>query len=155
MDFLGLTFYLNTGPYKSFNKPNNTLYKQNSTPPNVSKKQTFGIKQKVELYIFRQETFWRNGHCVLARTENSGYNHKLHFDDQCRGFKKKRSRKLNLIYFNPPYSAGVNTRVGAKVLKLVDTCLPPANPLQKYLTDIESKKLQNNTKYATNYYSTQ
>ena len=45
--------------------------------------------------------------------------------------KKKRCRKRNTIYFNPPYSAGVKSRVGAQILKLVDDCFPKTNPLYK------------------------
>ena len=35
------------------------------------------------------------------------------------------------MYFNPPYSDGVKTRVGAKILNLVKECFPETNPLHK------------------------
>ena len=51
----------------------------------------------------------------------------------------KRCRKRNNIYFNPPYSAGVNSRVGAQILKLVDTCFPTTNPLHKIFSILTIK----------------
>ena len=38
--------------------------------------------------------------------------------------------KLDIIWFAPPYSVNVNTRVGAQILSLVDSCFPPNNTLQ-------------------------
>ena len=45
--------------------------------------------------------------------------------------KKKRCRKRKQIYFNPPYSTGVNSRVGGQILSLVDSCFTSTNPLRK------------------------
>ena len=36
-----------------------------------------------------------------------------------------------MIYFNPPYSLGVSTRIGAMFLKILDTCFAKPNPLYK------------------------
>ena len=45
--------------------------------------------------------------------------------------KRKRNRGRKIIYFNPPYSVNVATKIGAKFLKIIDTCFPPGHPLHK------------------------
>ena len=42
-------------------------------------------------------------------------------------FGNKRSR--NITWFNPPYSANVVTSIGAKFLKILDTCFPTTHSL--------------------------
>ena len=48
--------------------------------------------------------------------EKSGFTEKLKYD---KGNGRKRNRKRNIIYFNPPYNASVKTNVGQFFLKLV------------------------------------
>ena len=35
------------------------------------------------------------------------------------------------MWFNPPWNSEVETNIGKEVLKLVDECFPPENPLSK------------------------
>ena len=46
-------------------------------------------------------------------------------------FQEKRSRKRNVIWFNPPFSANVATNIGRKFLKAIDECFPKGHPLHK------------------------
>ena len=46
---------------------------------------------------------------------------------------KKRTRKRNISWFNPPYSENVRTNVGKKFLNLLDRCFPPGHQLHKLL----------------------
>ena len=50
------------------------------------------------------------------------------------GGGKKRNRKRNPTWFNPPYSANVKSNVGRDFLKLIDTAFPTSNPLHKLFT---------------------
>ena len=48
--------------------------------------------------------------------------------------KKKRSRKrCEVLWWNPPYSTNIKTRVGAKFLKLIDKHFPKSHPLNKVI----------------------
>ena len=47
------------------------------------------------------------------------------------GSCQKTKRKRKVIYFNPPYSLGVSTRIGAIFLKIFDKCFAKPNPLYK------------------------
>ena len=45
----------------------------------------------------------------------------------------KGGNPRNVTYFHPPYSLNVKTNVGARFLKLIDSCFPPLHPLAKIL----------------------
>ena len=80
---------------------------------------------------------WLLCNCLLARSLSdylsSGYEYKLHFDKDATSRSSRKNRKRNITWFNPPYSANVSTPLGAKFLKIIDTCFPPTNPLRKIL----------------------
>ena len=46
---------------------------------------------------------------------------------------KRKTRSRRVTWFNPPYSANVSTSIGAKFLKIIDTCFPPTHTLHKIL----------------------
>ena len=46
---------------------------------------------------------------------------------------KKKSRKRNETWFNPPWNAAVKTNVGKKFLRIIDTSFSGNNPLKKIL----------------------
>ena len=47
--------------------------------------------------------------------------------------KKKRNRKRNIIWFNPPFNKNVSTNVGEEFLKILDTNFPKNHVLNKIL----------------------
>ena len=66
--------------------------------------------------------------------EKSEYKFKLKFDPQAKlPSKKKRCRKRDPTYFNPPYASNVRTNIGARFLKLIDKHFPLSNPLSKLI----------------------
>ena len=134
VDFLDLTLDLNTGTYKTFNKPNNTplyVHKQSNHPPNVTKNIPLAVNQRLSGNSSNQKVFDETITPFQQALKNSGYDHQLKFEDQNSKSKKKRCRKRKQIYFNPPYSAGVKSRVGGQILSLVDSCFTSTNPLRK------------------------
>ena len=64
----------------------------------------------------------------------AGYTYTLKFDpDANMCARKKRSRKRNILWFNPPFSKSVKNRVGGKFLKLIDKHFPKGHPLSKII----------------------
>ena len=65
----------------------------------------------------------------------SGYTYKLNFNplEKQNTNKKKRSRKRDALWFNPPYNQAVKTNIGKEFLKLVDKCFPKTHPLAKII----------------------
>lgn len=59
----------------------------------------------------------------------SGYGKNLEF--QSEKIKKKRNRKRNIIWFNPPFNSLVKTNLGKSFFKLLEKHFPPQNRLHK------------------------
>ena len=64
----------------------------------------------------------------------SGYSHVLQYEPPTERHTKKKNRKRNVTWFNPPFSASVKTNVGREFLKLLNTAFPANNPLHKLFT---------------------
>ena len=47
--------------------------------------------------------------------------------------KKKRSRKRNISWFNPPFNSSVRSNIAGDFLKLIDECFPLGHPLRKLI----------------------
>ena len=71
----------------------------------------------------------------------SGYCHVLKFEQPTQCITKKKNRKRNVTWFNPPYSANVKSNVGRDFLRLLDNAFPSFNPLHKLFTR-QTVKLQ-------------
>ena len=61
----------------------------------------------------------------------SGYDLKLKYEETTQTRNKPKNRRRQIIWFNPPWSANCETKIGAKFLNIVDTCFPPTHPLHK------------------------
>ena len=53
--------------------------------------------------------------------------------DPCHNEPKKKIRKRNITWFNPPFSKNVATNVGNKFFTLLSSCFPPNNKLHKII----------------------
>ena len=122
VDFLDITLDLETGTYKTYDKPNNTplyVHKESRHPPNVTKNIPLNVNQRISGNSSNEELFKETTPIFQQTLKNSGYNHQLKFEKTNPREKSKTSRKRNVIYFNPPFAANVKSRVGEKILKLV------------------------------------
>jgi hypothetical protein len=57
----------------------------------------------------------------------------LKFEPDVNNGARKRNRGRRITWFNPPYSVNVSTNIGAKFLRIIDTCFPPAHILHKII----------------------
>jgi len=60
----------------------------------------------------------------------SGYNNELQYTEKT--VAKKRSRRRNVIWFNPPWNDEVSTNVAKKFLSMIDRHFPKDSALGKY-----------------------
>ena len=118
VDFLDLTLDLNTGTYKTYNKPNNTplyVHKQSSHPPGVKNNIALAINKRLSSNCSTEELFQESSPIFQQALKSSGYSHELRFEQTNTREKSKTSRKRNVIHFNPPWADNVKTRVGEKI----------------------------------------
>ena len=135
VNFLDVTFDLENETFKPFNKPNNTpqyLHQLSNHPPLVLKNIPASVNQRLSSISSDEKMFNSAAPLYQEAIEKSGYNYKLKFDpptDETQA--KKRSRKRNILWFNPPYNHTVKTNVGKEFLNLIDRCFPPNHALRK------------------------
>ena len=122
--------------FKPFMKPNNTplyVHKLSNHPPNVTKNIPAAVNRRLSSISSNEEMFNSAAPTYQEALKSSGYNYQLKFNPPPEEGGKGRSRKRKILWFNPPYSSNVKTKIGEKFLRLVDQHFPPSNPLSKLL----------------------
>ena len=85
VDFLDVTFDLNTGIYKPFTKPNHTpkyVNKKSNHPPNVTKNIPEGVNQRLSENSSNEEVFKQEAPIYQEALKKSGYDYTLKFTPQ-------------------------------------------------------------------------
>ena len=106
------------------------MHKLSNHPPTIIRNIPENINQRLSS-ISSNETIFKNAAPQYQEALNkSGYNYTLKFDPSASEPKsKKKSRKRNVLWFNPPYNTTVSTPIGKIFLKIIDECFPPGHPL--------------------------
>ena len=125
VDFLDVTLNLNNKSYYPFRKPNNKpLYinKNSNHPPQVLKQLPEMINRRISEISCNETEFIKAKPTYQSALENSDYS----YDMQYKTYQTtKRTRKRNVTYFNPPYSANVKTNIGKEFIKLIEKHFDP------------------------------
>jgi len=61
---------------------------------------------------------------------NSGYDYKLKYNPTPEFNNNNKNRNI-LLWYNPPFSSTVKTKIGKKFLQIIDKCFLPNNQLNK------------------------
>ena len=134
MNFLVISFDLRSGAYKPYTKPNSVplyVHRDSNHPLPILRQIHKSINRRLSKISSCQRTFDSTPQPYHEALLKSGHDYQLHFDP--KPTQEKRSKKRNVIWFNPPYSANVATNIGRKFLKAIDECFPKGHPLLKGL----------------------
>ena len=130
---------LHTELHKPFMKLNNFpqyVHSQSNHPPNIIKNIPIGIERRLSAISANEEIFTHAAPVYQEALSKNGYKHQLKYNppdkskdgDAC---SRRRTRKRNILYFNPPYSKHVTTNIGKKFFALLERCFPIGHPLHK------------------------
>ena len=137
VDFLDVTLDLNSGEYRPYTKPGNTpLYinKDSNHPPSVLKNIALEVNRRLSSISSNKNVFNQASPPYQRALQQSGFDHKLEYDPPKEtNSRKKKTRRRQITWFNPPFSQNVSTNIGRKFLLLLDNCIPPGHPLHKLL----------------------
>ena len=117
-------------------KPNNTpLYisKDSNHPPTIIKNIPAAVNKRLSNISANEQVFNEASPPYQSALNKSGYNFNLKYETTTNNNSRKRNRQRKITWFNPPFSANVYTNIGAKFLKIIDTCFPPCHPLHKII----------------------
>ena len=121
---LDATLDLSTGstkPYRKEDDETNYIHTESDHPPNIIRQLPISIEKRLSTLSSSEAIFQEaKGHYQEA-LERSGYTHKLEYKPLNQ---RKRKRRKEVIWFNPPYSRTVETDIGKKFLRLIDRHFP-------------------------------
>ena len=124
-DFLDITLDLQTGKFYPFRKANNEpqyLNTQSNHPPSIIKQIPAMISARISENSCNKEEFDKAAPIYNKALAESGYSETITYVEAKP--KKKRSRKRNIIWYNPPYSSNVKNNIGKEFFKLLDKHFP-------------------------------
>ena len=121
-DFLDLWLDLKNNSFKAYRKPNDTpvyIDINSNHPPNIKKELPRMICSRLSNLSSSKEMFEIESPPYEEALKNAGYKEKLVYTEE-KEKESKRKRHRKVIWFNPPYSANVQTNVAAKFLSIID-----------------------------------
>ena len=131
---------MNNSTYCPFHKPNEEttyIHLESDHPLQIIKKIPRSIETRLSLLSLTKEIFENSKDYYEQRLQQCGYDKKLNFTEENNKINKK-SRKRNIIWFNPPYSSSVKSNIGNLFLCLINKNFPPTHKYKK-------KKFNRNT----------
>ena len=108
MNFLDVTFNLDSGVYKPYMKPNDTLLyvnKNSNHPPSILQNIPAGVNQRLSSISENEGVFNEAIPPYQNALKNSGYDTVLKYDENAKNLRRKKTRGRNITWFNPPFSA--------------------------------------------------
>jgi len=100
-------------------------------PPHIKKELPKMISKRISQLSSSKEIFLSEAPAYSAALLNSGYSEGLVYKES-EPTASKRTRKRNILWFNPPWNDAVATNVAGKFLQLIDKHFPKGSPFQKY-----------------------
>ena len=123
-----ITLNLSNGTYKPYQKPENTLqyiHKESNHPPCIIRQLPITIETRLSNHSSNETVFRHAAEDCEKALRKSGYNVKLQYKPtNHKNSKNKINRKRNIIWFNPPFSKSVSTKIGHYFLNLLDKHFP-------------------------------
>ena len=131
-DFLDVTLDLMSTKYWPYRKPNEQplyIHHQSNHPPAIKKQVPFMLSNRLSQLSCNHEEFEKAAPDYQKAMLKNGFAGELEYV-KTNG-SAKRSRKRNVVWFNPSYSDYVKTNIGNEFLKLVANHFPHHHRLRK------------------------
>ena len=110
------------------------INKESNQPPNIIKHLPISIEKRLSNNSSHEKIF-KEAAIYYEDTLNKEacYINKLayHTQSAINQENKNKNRKRNVVWFNPPYSKSVTTRIGQSFLHLLDTYFPKKHIFNK------------------------
>ena len=133
VNFLDVTFDLSTGEYKPYRKPNDDpLYinKHSNHPPSILRQLPTSINKRISTLSSDKQTFEDVAPAYQNALGHGNFCYKLEYTPH-ETQRPRRNRQRNFIWFNPPFSKNVKTKIARSFLHLEDTHFSAGHKLHK------------------------
>jgi hypothetical protein len=132
VNFLDVTFDLTNGHFKPYMKPNNKLvyvHQQSNHPPTLLRNIPVNINTRITSISSSEIIFNKAIIPYQKAITESGYDYKLTYNPQPNQHSRRKNRKRNITWYNPPWDSNVKTNVGKLFLNTIDKCFTKNHPL--------------------------
>ena len=122
VNFLDVALNLSNGSFSPYRKPNDeSLYinSMSNHPPNIIKHLPKSINRRISSLSCNEEHFNHVKHYYEDQLKSCGYNEPFSFMNETPANNRNKTRKRNILWFNPSYSQSVKSNVEKIFLKLV------------------------------------
>ena len=122
VNFLDFTLNLENSTYRPYVKDNNkTIYvnTESNHPPSIIKQLPKSVELRLSKLSANKEICKNSVKPYNEALTKAGHKHNMRYQQNIRqNTTTNKNRKRNIIWFNPPYSANVVTKVGKHFLSL-------------------------------------
>ena len=137
VQYLDVELNLEKGSFRPYMKPGDTplyVHIKSNHPPAITKNIPASINRRLSNLSSDEEMFDSVAPIFQKALENAGYTVKLKYKpQQSNKSKTNRNRKRKIIWWNPPYSSSVKTKVGQQFFKLLEKHFPKEYTLRRIL----------------------
>ena len=135
VNYLDVTLNLNDGSYRPYKKPNeetNYIHVNSNNPPSILKQLPMSIEKRLSSLSSSKEIFEEAAPYYEQYLSNCGYKEKLNYRDPTSpNLITKRKRQRKILWFNPPYSKTVKTKIKKFFLQLIKKHFPKEHKFHK------------------------
>ena len=127
VNYLDVTLDLASGTFRPYRKPDNEVnyvHVQSNHPPAIIKQIPYSIQTRLSNLSSNEAIFQEALPHYEEALKRSGYNHKFEYTPSQNQHRYRRTRKRNIIWFNPPYNINVATNIGKYFLSLIKKHFP-------------------------------
>ena len=134
VNYLDVSLNLKNSNYRLYHKPDNEIlyiHKDSNHPPSILK-QIPTSTEKIISTFHLAKPYLMNQKKYTKKLEKSGYRQTLKYHPPNENVSNnKRIRKRSVIWFNPPFSVNIKTKVGNYFLNLIRKHFPPSHKFSK------------------------
>ena len=127
VNYLDVTFNLKDGTFRPYHKPDDQIqyiHTESNHPPNIIKHIPASIETRLSNLSSTEIIFKESTKHYENNLRQSGYNKKLTYKPTDTNHQNHSKPKRKIIWFNPPFSKNVSTKIGKSFLSLLDLHFP-------------------------------
>ena len=127
VNYLDVTFNLNSGTYYPYRKPNDQpLYinTKSNHPPSIIKQLPKNISHRISSLSCNETEFSKIKPTYEDALKSCGFNQPLTYSNHDPAASIRKNRQRNIIWYNPPYNKNIRTNIGYIFRKLINKHFP-------------------------------
>ena len=104
----------------------------NNHPKHIIENIPKGVEKRLCQISANEEVFMKAIPPYQEALNRAGHTYKLKYTPPKPDNPEKRQRSRKILYYNPPFSKTLKTKLGKKFFEILDKCFPPTHPLHKH-----------------------